>query len=131
MTLSTLAQYDITIPSLVYDAFKVSKANGFHDRDDVTFGDRIALVHSELSEALEEFRAGHDFDEVYYNEAIDPKTGDTVLIDKPEGIPIELADAVIRIADICGRYGIDLQEALRIKQAYNKTRTYRHGNKRI
>ena len=39
----------------------------------------------------------------------------------------ELADAVIRIADICGRYDIDLAFAIREKMAYNATRPAMHG----
>ncbi len=50
---------------------------------------------------------------------------------KPEGIPIELANLLIRIFDTCGTYGINLSEALRMKMAYNKTRPYRHGGKVI
>ena len=48
---------------------------------------------------------------------------------KPEGIPIELADAIIRICDTCGQYGIDLDRAIRLKMEYNKTRPYKHGKK--
>lgn len=50
---------------------------------------------------------------------------------KPEGIPIELADILIRIADTCGARGINLTEALRLKMAYNKTRPTRHGDKSL
>jgi NTP pyrophosphatase (non-canonical NTP hydrolase) len=48
---------------------------------------------------------------------------------KPEGIPIELADVIIRICDTCGQYGIDLDRAIRLKMEYNKTRPYKHGKK--
>ena len=44
-------------------------------------------------------------------------------------MPSELADVVIRIGDICGYYGIDLEVAIQEKLEYNKSRSYRHGNK--
>ena len=43
---------------------------------------------------------------------------------------MELADAIIRIADMCGAYGLDLEEALTKKMEYNKSRPYRHGGKK-
>jgi hypothetical protein len=36
---------------------------------------------------------------------------------------------VIRIFDACGRYGIDLEQAIRAKMEYNKNRPYKHGKK--
>jgi hypothetical protein len=50
---------------------------------------------------------------------------------KTEGEAIELADAVIRIMDYFEAMGWDLEEAIRIKSAYNETRPYRHGGKTI
>ena len=49
---------------------------------------------------------------------------------KPEGIPSELADIIIRVLDICAYHGIDIAHAISDKMAYNETRPYRHGDKR-
>lgn len=106
-----------------------------------TFGDLVSLVHSEASEALEEHRAGHVPTEVYFTHPTGEVCHDQEcvalergLLDaevKPEGVPIELADVIIRVLDICGFYGIDIEEALRLKTAHNATRPYRHGGKKL
>ena len=83
------------------------------------FPEICALIHSEVSEALEEYRNGRDLTEVY--------TGNS---GKPEGIPIELADAIIRVLDYCGYAGIDIDAAITQKHEYNKCRPYRHGGKK-
>ena len=49
---------------------------------------------------------------------------------KPEGIPIELADVIIRVLDYCGYAGIDIDAAISQKHEYNRTRPYRHGGKK-
>lgn len=48
---------------------------------------------------------------------------------KPEGVAVELADAVIRIADLCGYLGIDLDAVISEKMAYNETRPFKHGKR--
>lgn len=109
----------MTIRELVQHVDAWAQIKGWRDKDDVTVGDRLMLMVSELAEALEEFRDGRAVSLVY------EKNG------KPEGIPVELADVVIRIADFCGLYAIDLESALELKLAYNETRPYRHGGKVI
>ena len=106
------------INKLVKEAYENAIAHGWLDNPR-SFGDIIALIHSELSEALEEYRNKKSFTEIYYEK------------DKPCGIPTELADVIIRIFDACGEYGIDLEEAIKIKMEYNKPREYKHGNKKI
>lgn len=100
------------------------------------FGEKIALMHSELSEALEEFRAGRKCSEIYFhNLDTEKKHDDTYNFEqnptqnKPEGIPIELADCIIRILHFCACNDIDIDEAIDIKMKYNWTREYRHGGK--
>jgi NTP pyrophosphatase (non-canonical NTP hydrolase) len=79
-------------------------------------GTCIALMHSELSEALEWLRNGN---------------GPSDHIPPHSGLAEELADVIIRIADYCGKRQIDLGGALAAKMAYNETRPYRHGGKKL
>lgn len=82
-------------------------------------GEVIALMHSELSEALEEWRKHNCLNDVYYNHGDKP--------DKPEGFGIELADCVIRILDTAEAHGINIEELIILKDQYNRTRGFRHG----
>ena len=95
---------------------KNAVAHGWYD-EPRSFGEVIALCHSELSEALEEHRKGTpDF---YMDGA------------KPEGAVVEMADCIIRILDWAGHHGIDMEWAMRVKHEYNRTRPYRHGGKKL
>jgi NTP pyrophosphatase (non-canonical NTP hydrolase) len=80
---------------------------------------KIMLIVTECAEALECVRDG----QIY-------AFRDTAT-DKPEGLPFELADVVIRVADLCGALGIDLDAAVREKLEYNRTRTHRHGGRAL
>jgi NTP pyrophosphatase (non-canonical NTP hydrolase) len=80
---------------------------------------KLALIHSEVSEALEAVRLGN------FISFVDPDTG------KPEGMAIELADVIIRIFDLAESLGLDIEEALRAKHSFNVSRSHRHGGKTI
>ena len=130
----------MNINDLIAEAHANAVAHGFWE-ENRPFAEQIALMHSELSEALEEFRDGKGLNETYYSCTTEgPGRRQNCLYpgrpcpaecpnQKPEGIPIELADAIIRICDACGQYGIDLDRAIRLKMEYNKTRPYKHGKK--
>lgn len=111
-----------SIQELIDLSWQNAEDKGWHSIGK-SFGEDMALLHSEVSEALEEYRNGHKPDETYYH----PE--DLSMIKKPEGIPSEFADILIRLGDISRVYGIDLEGALRAKMAYNTTRPHLHGGK--
>lgn len=88
-----------------------------------TFLEAMALVMTECAEAIEHFRHGLEV-----NQLVQFSDGDGHL--KPDGVPSELADIIIRVLDICGAWDVDIDEAFRLKMAYNATRPERHGEKR-
>lgn len=93
---------------------------------DDSFDRKLMLVVTEIGEAYEEYRNGRALDEVYY---VVNGPGQPEEILKPEGVAVELADAIIRIFDFCEQWGIPVVEQLEEKMRYNETRPYRHGNK--
>ena len=92
---------------------RIAAAHGWYDTD-IHDAVRIALIHSELSEALEGLRHGN------------PPSDHIPDFNAAEE---ELADVVIRIMDMAEARGWRVAEAIEAKMKFNETRPYRHGGK--
>lgn len=78
-------------------------------------GEMLALIHSEISEALEGERKGLMDDKIPHRRMAE----------------VELADALIRILDYCCGFGYDIQGAFEDKMAFNTTRDdHQHKTRR-
>lgn len=118
-----------TLTTMRDDVEWVNRQNGWYeDTDERTFGDEIALIHSEVSEMLEAYRHW-GLEDATEREAEKLAVKPEIL--KPEGVGSEVADVLIRLLDFCRRYDIDLSAEYKRKMKFNRTRGYRHGGKRL
>lgn len=101
------------IKAIAHQAHDNAVAKGFWDPPPST-PTLIALMHSELSEALEADRKGNPASE---------KIPDFSSVEE------ELADLVIRVLDMSAAQGLRLGEAILAKMEYNRGRPHRHGGK--
>lgn len=111
-------------------ALRIAEEHGFTE---ATVGEDIALMHSELSEALEDYRNGKQPDALWYTDSdgIAYNQKDPTRRLKPCGIPSEMADVIIRVLHFCGRRKIDIEQAVLEKMEYNHTRPFKNGGKLI
>jgi NTP pyrophosphatase (non-canonical NTP hydrolase) len=121
----------MTLNELRDEAFAYAEKQGFHERKN--FGEKLMLIVSELSEALEADRNGKWVgDTVMNNRTVIPLSiccAEKIDYEKyiKGSVEEELADATIRICDLAGTYNIDLDWHVKAKMAYNETRPYKHG----
>ncbi len=140
-----------TIQELQRRVGEINTANGWRSDEERTGKDlvnaqitRLALITTEVAEAIEEIRNGHAVHEAYYSGgySLVDDVGEEIIeshemVDhagkdrKPEGVPSELADIVIRALDAADAWGIDLAMVIERKLAYNITRGHRHGGKAV
>jgi NTP pyrophosphatase (non-canonical NTP hydrolase) len=135
-----------------------SQEHGFWDRggkiaqdilDDVPYAEdaereylstRLMLIVGEVAEAHEEIRKGLAVNHEYVSyppslvaeigpEAAAERFAREGLIPKPEGVPSELADILIRVLDFCAEQKIDIGSVVRHKMEFNATRPRLHGKK--
>jgi NTP pyrophosphatase (non-canonical NTP hydrolase) len=129
--------------NLISQAHEMAKSKGFWDGER-NKSELLMLVVSELAEALEALRKdhyadqdvveslSHDLeldrtDEEFLLKAINWKTSFEQGV--KSSFEDELADVAIRLFDLCGGLGVDLEKHIEMKMKYNSMRGYKHGKK--
>lgn len=117
------------------EVFRGNKAKGF-DVSKENIGQTLMLIVSELSEALEALRKNKranidlfDFDHVFQSDIIpeDERFKKAFTQSIKDTFEDEIADSFIRLFDLVGGLGIDIDFHIEQKLKFNKTREHKHG----
>lgn len=117
--------------TLCREAHENSKSKGFYD-EPKNIGEMLALIHSEVSEALEADRKGkycQEYDDCAQYLDEDDRFIAAYKADIKGTFEEEMADIVIRVFDMCGYKGIDLAAHVDMKMRFNSLREHKHGKK--
>ena len=105
-------------------------AKGFYDAEQPqNVGEKLMLIVSEISEALEADRKGKHAKYMINSSENQDLFGIDFRMHIKDTFEDELADAVIRIFDLCGWLNIDLESHIILKMRYNAGREKLHGKK--
>lgn len=117
--------------------FENAKKKGWYDKGKgLNIGERIALIHSECSEALEADREDRYCERpnteskeatAYWSNEDFQKHFEHEVKDTFED---EMADIIIRVLDMCALKSIDIEAHIQAKMRYNELRPKQHGNKK-
>jgi hypothetical protein len=95
---------------------ETSTSKGFAPPDAGNMDQKLLLVVSEVCEAQEVLRDGTPITNIWEEDN-----------GKPEGFPVECADAIIRLLHIMHSVGIDIDAVVEQKMRFNEARPHMHG----
>jgi NTP pyrophosphatase (non-canonical NTP hydrolase) len=109
------------------EIYKNNKEKGFWNQSR-NVGEMLMLVTSELGEAMEAHRKGRFADWEKYENLLQEHGTNTAFKESiKDTFEDEIADAIIRLLDLAGGLGIDLEKHLLNKTDFNKERPHLHG----
>jgi len=130
------------IKNTVQKVHEMAKSKGFWDGEERNKSELLMLIVSELAEALEALRKDHyaekDVVDALYKDIELNRTDEEFMLMRIEwkqtfeqgvksSFEDEIADVAIRLFDLCGGLGIDLEKHIELKMMYNSMRGYKHG----
>jgi len=121
------------INQLSKEIYENAKSKGFHDGEK-NIGEMLALIHSEVSEALEADRKDKYTSQNASVKGINGWIDDDIFKSNfknhlKDTFEDELADIMIRVMDLARHKRIDLEQHIKAKMRYNSLREYKHGKK--